>query len=54
VVLLLLYVYFTVAVILAAAELTAILARRDREFRDDRRRLQDGQRYQARKSDDKV
>ena len=50
VVLLLLYVYFTVAVILAAAELTAILARRDREFRDDRRRLQDGQHYHPRKS----
>lgn len=51
VVVLLLYVYFTVAVILAAAELTGILARRDREFRDDRRRSQDGQGYQPRKSD---
>jgi hypothetical protein len=32
--------------------LTAILARRDREFRDDRRRLQEEQHYHARKSDE--
>ena len=50
VVLLLLYVYFTVAVILAAAELTGILARRDREFRDEQRRLQDDEHYQPRKT----
>lgn len=54
VVLLLLYVYFTVAVILAAAELTEILARRDREFCDDRRRLQDEGEYRPRKSDEAV
>lgn len=50
VVLLLVYVYFTVAVILAAAELTEVLARRDDEFRDARRRVQDDQHYQPRKS----
>lgn len=54
VVLLLLYVYFTVAVILAAAELAEILARRDRDFRNDRRKLQDGEHYEARKSDETV
>lgn len=52
VVLLLLYVYFAAAVILAAAELTEVLARADRDFRSDRRRLQDRQQYQPRKTDD--
>jgi membrane protein len=51
VVLLLVYVYFAVAVILAAAELMEVLARRDDEFRDQRRRLQKEQHYQPRKQD---
>lgn len=54
VVLLLLYVYFTVAVILAAAELMEVVARGDRDFREERRRLQDGRRYRRRKSDERV
>lgn len=50
VVLLLVYVYFTVAVLLAAAELTEIFARNDAGFRHDRQRLQEGERYHARKT----
>lgn len=51
IVLILVYIYFAVAVLLAAAELTEILAREDREFRQDRRRLQDGERFEPQKSD---
>jgi membrane protein len=50
VVLLLVYVYFTVAVVLAAAELTEIFARGDLDFRDKRRRLQDVQNHKPRKA----
>lgn len=52
VVLLLLYVYFTVAIILAAAELVEILARRDGDFRRHRRRLQSDRHHEPRKSEE--
>ncbi len=51
VVLLLLYVYFTAAVILASAELTERFARDDAEFRNDRRRAQDEQAYSPHKEE---
>lgn len=52
IVLLLVYVYFTVAVILAAAELSEVIARRDPEFRYQRRRVQDEQDYEPRKEEE--
>ena len=49
VVLLLVYVYLTTSVLLAAAELTEVIARRDVVFRSRRREAQDEQDYQPRK-----
>lgn len=49
VVLLLIYIYLTVAILFAAAELTEVFARRDAQFRDERRELQDEQHYTPRK-----
>lgn len=47
--LVLIYVYFTVAVLLAAAELAEVLARRDAAFVARRERLQQNAGYEARK-----
>lgn len=49
VVLLLVYVYFTVAVLLAAAELSEVIARRDPDFRYARQRAQSEHQYAPRK-----
>ena len=49
VVLLLVYFYLTAAILFAAAELTEVFARRDAEFREERRDRQDEQQYTPRK-----
>lgn len=49
-ILLLVYIYFTVAVLFAAAELTEVLARNDAEFRHERQLAQDEEDHVPRKS----
>lgn len=51
VVLLLFYVYFTVALLLATAEATEMVAREDAAFRRERHELQERQHYEPRKPD---
>jgi membrane protein len=50
-VLLLVYIYFTVAVLFAAAELTEVLARDDAEFRREREHAQEEEHHVPRKAD---
>lgn len=50
IVLLLVYIYFTIAVLFAAAELTEVLARNDAEFRKERQQAQSEERHAPRKA----
>lgn len=51
IVLLLVYIYFTVAILFAAAELTEVLAREDAEFRRERDQVQQEEHHVPRKPD---